>query len=68
MTQPAIPQSIMEQILEEMLATLETKAVFDKQSVQKIRELATQRQLHKSVQVIKVLQASSLRQVTDETA
>ncbi len=66
--QSAMPQSITEQILEEMLALLKANAVFDEQSVQKIKELASKRQLHKSPQVIKALQSSSIGEVTDETA
>ena len=60
-----IPKSLVEQILEDMFASLDAREEFDAQTVRGLRELARQGDLGKTAKVTKVIKAG--QRGVDET-
>jgi phosphoenolpyruvate carboxylase len=61
MEETSIQKSLVEQILDEMFADIEGRDVFDKQVIQKLRQLAESGDLKKPANVIKVIKSASGR-------
>jgi hypothetical protein len=58
-----IPKSLVEQILDDMFASLEAREEFDAQTVRGLRDLARRGSLKKTAQVTKAIEAAQARGV-----
>lgn len=61
MEETPIQKSLVEQILDEMFTSIGEREVFDAQTIQKLRQLATSGELKKPALVTKVIKSTSQR-------